>query len=206
MIYLFGILFTSLKDNSFLVAIHSMEVITKTLFAGALAGASTGIALAANLSTGGSDIISLYFSVKKGVNVGKYILTFNTIVVVAYGTFNAIKVGNINALFYTLIYVFVSSFVVDFIFTRSKKVLLEVISDSEDEITKYILNESGHSCTILKGTGAYSHLPKNVIHIVISVRQVREISNRIMLIDKNAFIIEYAVSRTYGKFYLPPFK
>ncbi|MDR0832072.1 MAG: YitT family protein [Bacillales bacterium] len=201
-------LFTYLYDVGvfMFVDIEHMEIITRTNFAGVLSGLSTGTALSSNLSTGGTDVVSLYFGIKKGVSVGKYILGFNAIVIVSYGLYNSFFTGNINAILYTLIYTTISSFFVDTIYTRSKKHLIEIVTDKSDEIRKFIIERTGHTATIIHGEGAYTKNNKNIIQIVISLRQTKYIIHCIQEIDSAAFIIQLPVSNIYGKFYIPPFK
>lgn len=184
----------------------TMDPVTIALIAGALTGSSVGLALVANFSTGGTDILSLFFGIKKGVSIGKYVLLLNIVVVLASGIYSFVLGSNLNAIFYTAIYIGVSSTIVDFIFTRTKKVLLEIISNKGDEIANYILTETNHGCTIMDAVGAYSSTEKKVLHIVVSVRQIKQVIHDVKIIDPNSFTIQLPVDMIHGKFYIPPFK
>ena len=176
------------------------------MIAGVIGGASIGVALKANLSTGGGDVISLYFGIKKGVSIGKYVMIFNSAVVLIYGTYTGIVNDNWHPIFYTLCYIFVSSTVVDLIFTRTKKVLIEVITEKGYEISGILLKQTNHGCTLLQGEGAFSHNGKQLLHMVVSVRQISEVARIIREIDPCSFVIQLPVDNIYGKFYIPPFR
>lgn len=186
--------------------INELEPITISLISGVLAGTSIGFALKANLSTGGGDIISLYFGIKKGVSIGRYVMIFNSSVILIYGGYTGIVNDNWHPIFYTLAYIFISSTVVDLIFTRTKKVLIEVITEKGDEISSILLRETHHGCTILRGEGAFSHNGKQLLHMVVSVRQINEVAKTIRNIDPCSFVIQLPVDNIYGKFYIPPFR
>ena len=182
--------------------IGNMPMLDIALFAGVLTGSSIGIALKANLSTGGTDILALYFSIKKGVSIGRYVMMLNIFVLLLGGILSQ----NIQAMLYTIVYIGTSSVVVDMIYMRTKKVLIEVVSTKGEEISKKLLSDTGHGVTVLPAVGAFSHEKKEVLHMVISARQTREVISLIHNIDKESFVIQLPVEQVYGKFYMPPFK
>lgn len=190
--------------NSFwdFLKVENMQLLDIALFAGVLSGASIGVALKANLSTGGTDIVALYFSIKKGVSIGKYVMALNAFVLVLGGILS----HDINAMLYTLVYIGVSSVVIDMIYMRTKKVMVEVVSNKGEEIASTLLKDAGHGVTVLPAVGAYSKENKEVLHMVISARQTREVIELIHNIDKESFIVQLPVEQVYGKFYMPPFK
>ena len=182
--------------------VENMQLLDIALFAGVLSGASIGVALKANLSTGGTDIVALYFSIKKGVSIGKYVMCLNGFVLVLGGLLSK----DVNAMLYTLVYIGTSSVVIDMIYMRTKKVMIEVVSTKGEEISKTLLKDAGHGVTVLPAVGAYSNQSKEVLHMVISARQTREVVQLVHNIDKESFIVQLPVEQVYGKFYMPPFK
>ena len=184
------------------VEVTSMPMLDISLFAGFLTGVSIGLALKANLSTGGTDILALYFSIKKGKSIGKYIMLLNCFVVLLGGILSK----NIHSMLYTMVYIGTSSIVIDSIYKRTKKTKLEVVSERGEEISQTLLKDTGHGVTIVDAIGAYSHQNKKVLHMVISVRQVKHVVDIIRRIDPNSFVVELPVEEVYGRFYLPSFK
>lgn len=195
----------SLIDPSmwdFLQVDESMERITVALFAGIFTGLAIGFALKGNFSTGGTDIISLSLSIKKGVSFGKYQLLLNGLVLFV----GCLLSKEWDAILYSLVYVGASSYVVDLIHVRNRKVLLEVVSMKGNEISDVLLKEAHHGVTMLEGLGAYTKEKKNLLHIVVSTYQLTEIVAIIKNIDEQSFVVQVPVNNIYGRFYIPPFK
>lgn len=182
--------------------VDTMEDITIALFAGIFTGLAIGFALKGNFSTGGTDILSLSLSIKKGVSFGKYQMMFNGLIMVLGGFLSR----EWNAILYTFVYLGTSSYVVDLIHTKNRKVMLEVISTKGEEIAGVLLKEAHHGVTLLEGIGAYTKEKKNLLHVVVSTYQLTEIVAIIKSIDDRSFVMQIPVSNIYGRFYIPPFK
>lgn len=182
--------------------VDTMEDITIALFAGIFTGLAIGFALKGNFSTGGTDILSLSLSIKKGVSFGKYQMIFNGLIMVLGGFLS----HEWNAILYTFVYLGTSSYVVDLIHTKNRKVMLEVISTKGEEIAGVLLKEAHHGVTLLEGIGAYTKEKKNLLHVVVSTYQLTEIVAIIKSIDDSSFVMQIPVSNIYGRFYIPPFK
>ncbi len=182
--------------------VSEMEQITVALFAGLFTGLAIGFALKGNFSTGGTDIVSLALSIKKGVSFGKYQMIFNGIIMILGGVLSK----RWDAILYSFVYIGVSAYVVDLIHTRNRKVMLEVISTKGKEISDILLKETHHGVTMLNALGAYTHEEKDLIHIVVSTYQLTEIVNLIKEIDSSSFVMQFPVSNIYGRFYMPSFK
>ena len=182
--------------------VEKMDMLTISLFSGLFTGLAIGFALKGNFSTGGTDIISLTLSIKKGISFSKYQMIINGVIMLLGG----IASKNWNAILYTFVYIGVSSYVVELIHTRNRKVLLEVVSTKGEEICELLLKESHHGITVLEATGAYTKQKKDVLHLVVSRFQITEIVAYIKNIDESSFVLQVPVSNIYGRFYIPPFK
>lgn len=182
--------------------VSSMEDITIALFAGICTGLAIGLALKGNFSTGGTDVLSLALSIKKGVSFGKYQMMFNGIIMILGGILSK----EWNAILYTFVYLGTSSYVIDLIHTKNKKVMLEVISTKGQEISDMLLKEAHHGVTLIDGVGAYTKEKKILLHIVVSTYQLTEIVSIIKNIDNSSFVMQIPVDNIYGRFYIPPFK
>lgn len=182
--------------------VGQMEDITISLFAGIFTGLAIGFALKGNFSTGGTDVISLALSIKKGVSFGKFQMIFNGFIMLLGGILSK----EWNALLYTFVYIGTSSYVIDLIHTRNRKVMLEVISKKGQEISDVLLKESHHGVTIIEGVGAYTKEKKDLLHMVVSTYQLTEIVAIIKSIDEGSFVLQVPVNNIYGRFYIPPFK
>ena len=179
-----------------------MERITIALFAGIFTGLAIGFALKGNFSTGGTDILSLALSIKKGVSFGRYQMIFNGFIMFI----GCLLSKEWDAILYSFVYVGTSSYVVDLIHVKNRKVMLEVVSTKGQEISEILLKEAHHGITLIDGVGAYTKEKKNLLHIVVSTYQLTEIVTIIKNIDEKSFVMQLPVSNIYGRFYIPPFK
>ena len=132
--------------------------------------------------------------------IGVYNLLFNGIVLFV----GLCVFGDVASIVYTLIYAFVSSVVIDKYYNRTKKVMLEIITNKKDEVCSYLLVHSHHGCTILPAKGAYTNEEKFVIHTVISSFQLKNMTRAIKQIDNKAFVVNLSVDHVVGEFYMPP--
>lgn len=64
-----------------------------------------------------------------------------------------------------------------------------IITNKQDEMKKFILEELGHGVTILKGRGAYSNEKKYILFVSIPTRDYYKLRDGMKRIDKEAFFV-----------------
>ena len=214
-------LFISIIPVSWESAVIYDSQLTRTLYAGILAGFSAAIAFKANVSSGGKDIISYYYANRKSEGVGKYNVTFNLIVVSLYFILNLIHPGtnhdvsadpnvtNVNIAITSFImsvtYLVMNSFVIDLINVRNKKAQVQVIT-SDENLAKILISNFPHGATTVKGVGVYSNNEKIIIYMSVSSYEVSDVVALIHEVDEHAFINVTALRQVFGKFYITPIK
>lgn len=159
------------------------DILINAIIGGALAGVGIGLVLEAGASTGGTDFIALYLSVKKQASPGRYMLILNAIILLISAYFFDLRIAT-----YTLIAVFVTSKVIDSIHVRYNRVTLSMITNKGDEITDYLLKNHEHGITIMDAVGGYSKEPRQFIYTVISAYEINDIKEATQEIDPNVFI------------------
>jgi len=195
--------------------------LTRTLYAGILAGFSAAIAFKGNVSSGGMDIIAYYFANRKSEGVGKYNVSFNIAVVLFYFILNLIKpsttqdvivdpsVTSINVAITSFIssvtYLVMTSFVIDLINVRNKKAQVQVITNHE-ELAQILISNFPHGATTVKGVGVYSNNEKTIIYMTVSSNEVSEVVRLIQQVDTSAFVNVSELRQVFGKFYISPIK
>lgn len=188
------------------------ELLTRAIFAGFIHG--VGIAIAAELyhSTGGSDIISTFFGLKKGIAIGKYVLIINGAIVISYTILSMVSTQNSPSIdgaptmaLYTIIFYFISSIVIDKISSRNKKIQLQIVT-SDSRLAKVLIQNFPHGCTIVDAKGAYLDQNKKLILTVISEFELKQATRIIYKIDPNAFITVTTAKKVFGKFFIKPMK
>lgn len=214
-------LFISIIPHSWEQMVLYDSQLTRTLYAGILAGFSAAIAFKGNVSSGGMDIISYYFANRKSEGVGKYNVTFNLVVVSFYFVLNLLhpstnldvsadpSITNVNIAITSFImsvtYLVMNSFVIDLINVRNKKAQVQVIT-SNDELAKILISNFPHGATTVKGVGVYSNNEKTIIYMTVSSTEVTDLVHLIHQVDAHAFINVTDLRQVFGKFYITPIK
>lgn len=192
-----------------IVVIMQDQHLARALFSGALIGFSSAIAFKAEGSCGGIDVISYYFAMRKSTNVGKYSASLNIVIFLSYsilsiifgnGTANEIVVLNI---FFSILYTFVVSLMIDFINTRNKKVEIQIITENPT-ISAILISNFPHSTTTVEARGGYSHKDKTIVYIVVSSNEVKRVINVVRKADPQSFIMVTALTQAYGNFFIKP--
>ena len=110
------------------VVVLTEDPIINALFGGVVMGLGIGFALRHNISSGGTDIVSLTIRKKTGRNVGSISFLVNgTIMLIAGLTF-----GWEYAL-YSMITIFVSSRVTDAVFTKQKRMQAMIVTSNQHD-------------------------------------------------------------------------
>lgn len=160
------------------------DPIMNALFGGVVMGTGIGFALRNNISSGGTDIVSLTIRKRTGRNVGSISLLVNgTIMLIAGLTF-----GWKYAL-YSMITIFVSSRVTDAVFTKQKRMQAMIVTSQPDAIIEKIHKKLHRGATIIHNAeGTYNHQAKAVLLTVITRAEFNEFKYIMRKADPQAFI------------------
>ena len=185
------------------------QQLTRALFGGVCIGIASATAFKSELSCGGIDVFSYYFSLRKSTSVGKYATAINSTIIVAFSILTIainngqnLQIGLLNFMF-GVTYLFVIMLVVDFINTRNKKVQLQIITSVEG-IEHVLIANFPHSTTIVRGIGGYSHADKNVLYMVVSSNEVKRVVSLVKKVDPHSFITVTSLIQAYGNFFIKP--
>lgn len=155
------------------------------LLAGIISGVGAGIILRSLGSAGGLDILSIILIKKFSIRLGSSILAFNCILLVVFAF-----IFSIEAALYALIFIFVSSKLVDLVATGlSQRKTAIIISDAWSDISNEIINTLQRGVTIVRGQGAYSGQEKPILYVVITFQELSRLKQFVRRIDPNAFVV-----------------
>ena len=206
-------LFVSIFTNSIaneiaMSAVLQNSAITRVLIAGACTGISAAVAFKADISCGGVDIISYYFSIKKSTTVGKFGLIINGFVILLYtillvSTNQDTFANGLLVLLHSILYQFVANLVIDVIHVRNKKDKIEIITNNPN-LSDVLLSFFPHSATIIDAVGAYSNSKKICINMVVSANEVKKVINVCRKADEGSFITVTPLRQVYGNFFTRP--
>ena len=170
------------------------DKILSALFAGVITGIGAGIILKSKGSAGGSDILSVILLNRFSVRAGNTILSFNVIVLAA-----ASVLFSLDSALYTLIYMYVSTRIMEIVLTGlSQRKAVIIISPKWEEISRKILKEIVRGVTLIKGQGAYSGRDENILYTVITFRELPRVKEIIRNIDPGAFVVVHETLEVMG--------
>jgi uncharacterized membrane-anchored protein YitT (DUF2179 family) len=177
------------------VKVYTHDPLLAALYAGVVTGFGLGLIFRTGATTGGVDIIARAFRHYKGIGMGKTLFAGDVIVI----TLVAIVVGYQTAM-YSLVALFVSSRVIDFVIegaTRGKALI--IISDRHDEIADAIHSQLDRGTTMLKAKGGYTGEDKSVVYCVVAREEVTRVQQIVASLDERAFVIVNDVHEVLGE-------
>ena len=173
-----------------IVVIDTTDVLLVVLFAGIVGGIANGLVYKSGYSSGGySTIIQiLFYKLKIPRAKSTIVLSGATIILGSY------FFGITNAL-YAIIYIYIESIVMDRVLLGiSKNKAFYIITEKEQEIKEYIIEELKHTVTTFDVKGGFLEDKRKVMLTVIPSREYYRLTEGIKHIDKDAF---YVVTDSY---------
>ena len=212
---LFTFLFSQGGQDSFvsqvaIAVVGKSNYLGRSLFAGILVGLSSALAFYIESSAGGFDIISYTLSVKKGTSTGMYVAIIDAFILVTYnlvywlaGHFSLAEA--FTNLLFSVIYLATITIVIDLINIRNKKARVEIVTDNEDLPAK-LLTHIPHGATVFKGKGVYSGKERIVVHMIVSINEVKKVVGVVKDLDPESFVDVTSLQQVYGRFHMRPVK
>jgi uncharacterized membrane-anchored protein YitT (DUF2179 family) len=155
------------------------------LLAGIILGTGSGIILRSLGSSGGTDILSVILFQRLSVQPGTTLLAFNIIVLAG-----CVFLFSLKIVLYTLIYLYVSSQLINVVLTGlSQRKAIFIVSSKWEAISSQILQQINRGITILHGEGGYSGSERRVLYTVVNFRELGLIKHIIRREDPEAFVV-----------------
>ncbi len=155
------------------------------LLAGIINGLGSGIILRSQGSAGGTDILSVLLLQRFSIRLGSTILAFNGVILTG-----AAFLFSLEGALYTLIYLYVSSHMVNLVVTGlSQRKAVFIISPRWEEISKGILEGIRRGVTVLYGQGGFTGNPERILYTVITFRELARLKRLIRSVDPDAFVV-----------------
>lgn len=187
----------------------SEDLLSRAIIAGLIQGISSSLAYLMDISSGGMDVITVYFANVKSTSVGKYAFAINGVIYLLFTILYLLNTdsmtGALNAVIFSVIYSFTTSQVVDAINIRNKKTQLQIVTSRVD-MPKILMEKFFHGCTVVQAKGGYTNSIKYIVYMVVSSREVTAVVKHIRTVDPESFIDESPSHQVYGKFFIKPIK
>ena len=173
------------------------DTLTASLIGGIVAGAGIGISLKNGGSSGGLDILGVYYTKRRqDFSVGRLSLSVNLFIYLACAL-----LFDITVVIYCIIYTAVSTLIMDR--THSQNISTEVFvftKEEPDQIMDYILKELVRGATYWEAKGGYTEETTNIIFTVISKHELTALKRRLRVLDPQAFVVSKEHVGIEGKF------
>lgn len=189
-------LFERLIDAGWILPFKTeQDYILASLYAGVTLGAGLGIVFRFGATTGGSDIVARIMNRKFGFSMGQVILSIDVLIIGLSLLFIPIE-----KVLYTLVAVFISSKVIDFIQEGAYAArAFMIISDLGETIADQVTKEMDRGVTLIPAIGAFSKQGKHVVYCVVSRQEIRRLSLIVKSIDPKAFMVINDVHDVLGE-------
>ncbi|GFH41921.1 membrane protein [Lactococcus hodotermopsidis] len=172
------------------------DPIINAVFGGAVMGAGVGYALRSGISSGGTDIISLYIRKKTGRQVGSISMIFNAGIMLIAGI-----LFGWEYMLYSLLTIFVSSRVTDAIYTKQRKMQATIVTKQPETITRALHDDLHRGVTVVNSAeGAYSHDNMTILITIITQAEYQDFKEIMKKSDPTAFVSVAENVKVLGRF------
>ena len=159
-------------------------------------GGGIGLAVSANGSTGGTDIIAAVINKYRDITLGRVILICDMIII----TSSYLVLHDWEKVVYGYVVLFISSFVLDQVVNSARQsVQFFIISNKYEEIGKRINIDLHRGVTFIDGVGCYTNNNVKMMFVLAKKRESSMIFRLIKDIDPNAFVSQSAVIGVFGE-------
>lgn len=182
--------------------VHPQALTTDLLISSVFGTVLTAIGLAmvfnVNASTGGTDILAKILNKYTNFNMGISLLCVDFIV-----TFLGAITFGIDKGFYALLSVLLNGPLIDKIISfLNQKKEITIISDKNEEIAKFIMNELKSGCTAVEGSSLHNKQGKQIIYSVLGKKDLDKLKQFIESVDSEAFYTIGQIEEVQGKKFL----
>jgi uncharacterized membrane-anchored protein YitT (DUF2179 family) len=200
-----GFSYMRLQDSATLQDLFKNDFLFVILIGAVLIGVGLGIIFKFKGTTAGSDIVAAILQKRFGWKPGQSIMVIDFCVIAVAGFIIDVKNLSpdkpaLSLTLYAFFLLFVSSWLIDVIiegldYARA----VNIISDKHEEISRVIMDELGRGVTAVHTKGAYSNLERDMLYIVVSLKEISRLVEIIKEIDPTAFVIVNNVHEVLGE-------
>lgn len=177
--------------------LEEKDLFLAAIYCGVFGGICSGMVFYRGYSFGGTDTIAKIIQKKLLPHVGlsQILLFIDAVIIIGSG----FLFGR-NIALYALVTQVIFSKTVDFVMYgfETKAVQLEIISNKQNEVADYIMNDISRGVTFVSVTGAYTKTFKQKIVTICSPRESILIKRFVAGIDKDAFVTVIRVDTVWG--------
>lgn len=171
------------------------DLMLAVIFGTLLTASGLAIVFNRNASTGGTDILAKILNKYSTFNIGVSLLVVDFIVTLIGGLTFGMDTG-----FYALVCVLANGPIIDKIIAiMNEKKQVTIVSEKNEQISEFIKNNLGMSCTNFYGKGKTSNVDKDILYAILDKKQLVLLKSFIKKIDKDSFITISSIEEVVGK-------
>lgn len=176
------------------------DLLANTVIGGVIAGIGLGMVLSTGSSSGGTDIIGVYFSGRNNLlTVGNIGLGFNVIIYSICG----LKYG-IMTMIYSIIFAVFETISMDKNHTQNIKSQALIFTKEDPEKMIHFINyELNRGATYWEAVGGYTNTKTYIVCAILSKYERMRLERHMKEFDKNAFMVAddgVSVKGDFGKY------
>ncbi|HCC35001.1 MAG TPA: YitT family protein [Ruminococcaceae bacterium] len=184
-----------------LIPAYTGNPMLAAIYGGLLSGTGLALVFLRGGTTGGADIAAKLISLKfPHISVGRIFLILDLCVIL----FATAVYRNVESGLYAIIFIFVSSQLVDrILYGADKGKIMLVISGRSKEIAGEIMLKLSRGVTLLKASGAYTGEDKQVLMCAVRLSETARLHTIVKSLDRDAFIIVADAGEISGEGFKP---
>ena len=182
---LFPVFVTLTSNIAEYITIDTSDMLLIAIVAGIVRGVGYGLTFKMGFTTGGTDILNQIVAKYFHTSIGTAMLIVDGSIVISGGF-----VYGFDKMFYALIVLYLLSMLTDRIMLGiSKSKAFYIITEEEEKVKDYIMNELNHGVTIIPVKGGYTKEKQKMLMCVIPTREYYRLKEGISNIDKDSFFV-----------------
>ena len=178
-----------------------MSLWLSALYGGVISGIGMGLVMKSGSNTGGTDIIAQIIARYTPITLGTSLFIVDAAIIAVSAVFFGIGTA-LTAMTVAYIAGAAINKVVLSMGTNYAKTVY-IISDKEDEIGKYIMEELERGATVIDAEGCYTEEPRPMLMTVVPNQDIARLVRAIHAIDPGAFLIIQETVHVLGEGYTP---
>ena len=166
-----------------IIKIDSADPLLLAIFGGVIYGFGLGLVFKSGFTTGGTDIVNQIMEKYFHLSIGNSMLIIDgTIVLLGAFVFGWAE------FMYAILTLYIISVLTDKVLLGiSDSKAFYIVSSKIDDVSRYIIEELGHSATLMDAKGGYKNTKNPVLFTVIPTKEYYKLKEGISYIDPNAF-------------------
>lgn len=171
------------------------DLMITLIFGIVIQGIGMAIVFYENASTGGTDIIAKIITKYTQIEIGKALFLSDAIITIMAGFSFGMTLG-----LYAFLGILINGLLIDKVIAGfENKIHAMIISESYDDILKFINNNLNRGSTVIDGIGGYTSADRHIVNVILSRNEYVELKQYIRNIDPKAFITVNFVHEVIGE-------